>query len=152
MHRTMSLSRTITRHSGQSTREAGQAAGSVVHFRLRHVAAIVGPLLQRHCTDRKRAAACTPVLGFSPRLKAVTLAVGTACSSGSRSGVQSTGDAGAGSGVGAGGPTSGSGSGDASSSGASSGGSSGSGSLDGGGSACDGGPCNAVPAGLLNPD
>ncbi len=96
------------------------------------------------------------VVGFAPRLEALALAlaVGTACSSGSRSGGQSTGDAGGGAGVdsGAGGPTSGSGSADASSSDASSGGSSGSGSPDGGGSACDGGPCNAVPAGLLNPD
>jgi hypothetical protein len=96
------------------------------------------------------------VLRFTPRLKslALALAVGTACSGGSRSGGQSTGDAGAGSGVdsGAGGSSSGSGTEDASSSGVSSGGSSGSGSLDGGGGACDGGPCNAVPAGLLNPD
>ena len=96
------------------------------------------------------------VVGFAPRLEALALAlaVGTACSGGSRSGGQSTRDAGAGAGVdsGAGGPTSGSGSGDASTSDASSGSSSGSGSPDGGGGACDGGPCNAAPAGLLNPD
>ncbi len=84
---------------------------------------------------------------------APALALGAACSNGSRPGVQPMGDAAPGSGADTGaadatGESSGSSSGGASSSGSSSG----AGSPDGGSAACDGGPCNVVPAGLLNPD